>query len=142
MVSLIRRPVLNKSVSRVTSSIVTAFSRSMLFFTEGPLSDEYASYLQDLSVIITPTIVLYEVYKKIKRERTEEEALIATALIKRTSIIPLTESTSLFAADLSLKYSLPMADAIVYAVAVESDCRIVTSDAHFKELEGVMFLSR
>lgn len=112
------------------------------FFTAGPLSDEYASYLQDLSVIITPTIVLYEVYKKIKRERTEEEALTAIALIKRTSVIPLTESTSLFAADLSLKYSLPMADAIVYAVAVEADCSVITSDAHFKELKGVVFLSK
>lgn len=111
------------------------------FFTNGTLADEYSRYAKDLSVIITPTIVLYEVYKKIKRERTEEEALTAVALINMTSVIPLTESVALFAADLSIKYSLPMADAIVYATALESDCRVVTSDAHFAGLEGVIFLS-
>ncbi len=39
------------------------------FFTGGPLADRYATYLTSRHDIITPTIVLYEVYKKIKRER-------------------------------------------------------------------------
>ena len=87
------------------------------FFTDGPLADEYAKYLKDFTKIVTPTIVLYEVYKKIKKERTEEDALFAVSLINRTSVIPLSESIALLAADLSLKHSLPMADAIVYATA-------------------------
>lgn len=111
------------------------------FFTGGRLIDEYAEYIKDPSLIITPTIVLYEVYKKIKRERTEEEALTAVSLMNMTEVIPLNESLALFAADLSIKYSLPMADAIVYATALEAGCRVVTSDAHFSELEGVIFLS-
>ncbi len=45
------------------------------FFTGGPLADRYATYLTSRHDIITPTIVLYEVYKKIKRERGEETAL-------------------------------------------------------------------
>ena len=39
------------------------------FFTGGPLADRYAAYLASRYELITPTIVLYEVYKKIKRER-------------------------------------------------------------------------
>jgi predicted nucleic acid-binding protein len=39
------------------------------FFTGGPLAERYASYLTARHQIITPTIVLYEVYKKIKREQ-------------------------------------------------------------------------
>lgn len=42
------------------------------FFTGGTLADGYAAYLTSRYDIITPTIVLYEVYKKIKRERGEE----------------------------------------------------------------------
>ena len=38
--------------------------------------------------ILTPAIVLFEVYKKIKRERSEEEALIAVAQIEKTRIAP------------------------------------------------------
>lgn len=110
------------------------------FFTDGPLADEYARHLKDLARVITPTIVLYEVYKKIKRERTEEEALSAVSLMNRTKVVDLTESTALFAADLSLKHSLPMADAIVYATALEADCKVITGDAHFRELDRVVFV--
>lgn len=110
------------------------------FLTDGPCAGKYAKHLKDLSKIKTPAIVLYEVYKKIKREKTEEEALLAISLINRTSIIPLNESIALFAADLSLKHALPMADAIVYATALEEGCTVVTGDAHFKGLERVLLV--
>jgi len=108
------------------------------FLTDGPRAGEYAKYLKDPSKIKTSTIILYEVYKKIKRERTEEEALLSVSLINRTFVIPLSESIALFAADLSLQYSLPMADAIVYATALEEECKVVTSDAHFQGLDKVI----
>ncbi len=110
------------------------------FFTDGPLVAEYSKYLKDLTRLVTPTIVLYEVYKKIKRERTEEDALFAVSLINRTSVIPLSESLALLVADLSLKHSLPMADAIVYATALEKNCKVVTSDTHFKGLARVVLV--
>jgi len=110
------------------------------FFTNGPLASGYSKYLKDFTKIITPTIVLYEVYKKIKKERTEEDALLAVSLINKTSIMQLSESIALSAADLSLKYSLPMTDAIVYATALEKDCKVITSDTHFKGLERVIFI--
>jgi hypothetical protein len=33
------------------------------FFTGGPLAGAYAEHLADLSHVITPTVVLYEVYR-------------------------------------------------------------------------------
>jgi len=111
------------------------------FFTDGQFAERYAKYIKTPSRIITPTVVLYEVYKKIKKERTEEEALIAVSHMNKTRIIELRESIALFAADISLKYALPMADAIVYATAVEEHCRVVTGDAHFRDLENVIFVS-
>jgi len=111
------------------------------FFTDGPLAKEYSKYLKDISKVVTPTIVLYEVYKKIKREMTEEDALSAVSLINKTAVIQLSESISLLAADLSLKYSLPMADAIVYATAMEENCKVITSDAHFKGLDETVIIS-
>jgi predicted nucleic acid-binding protein len=111
------------------------------FFVEGPKGLEYAKYLKDLAQIITPTVVLYEVYKKIKRDKTEEEALLAVSFMNKTQIIPLEESIALLAADLSLKFSLPMADAIVYATAVQKEAKVITSDADFKDLDKVVFIS-
>jgi toxin FitB len=91
------------------------------FFMGGPDAQSAVKYLDDLSEVITPVIVLHEVYKKIKRDRSEEEALQAVSLMLKTTIIPIEESLALFAADVGLKYSLPMADALVPAVAIEKN---------------------
>ncbi len=110
------------------------------FFANGPRAGEYAKYLKDPARIVTPAILLYEVYKKIRRERTEDEALIAVSLMNRTRVVPLSESIALLAAEVSLKHALPMADAIVYATAMEQNCKVVTGDAHFKNLDLAVYI--
>lgn len=110
------------------------------FFTEGPRLQGYMPHFAEIESIITPTIVLYEVYRKIRKNRTEEDALLAVSLMNRTSITDLTESVALSAADLSIEYGLPAADSIVYATALEANCQVVTSDNHFKGLPHVLFV--
>lgn len=74
------------------------------YFTDGPLADEYAEYVENASPTNTviPTLVIYEVYKVIKREAGEDRALKAYVELKKTKIIPLDESITLIAADISL----------------------------------------
>ncbi len=110
------------------------------FFSGGPLADRYGPYLKDPSNVITPTIVLYEVYKKIKREYGEETAVLAVGQLNSTKIIPLSESLALFAADLSLQHGLAMADAIVYATSQDQGARLITSDADLKDLPNVVYV--
>lgn len=110
------------------------------FFTGGPLAARYASYLTPRYTIVTPTIVLYEVYKKIKRERNEETALLFAGRLQGTEVIQLTESIAYLAADLSLRHGLAMADAIVYATAKDQRAEVVTSDADLKDLPGVLYV--
>ena len=110
------------------------------YFSSGPLAERYGSYLTRPAKLITPTVVVYEVYKKIKRERGEELALRATARLTATEVIPLTESIALLAADVSLQYGLAMADAIVYATARDQDAQVLTCDADLKDLPGVVYL--
>jgi predicted nucleic acid-binding protein len=86
---------------------------------------------------VTPTIVVYEVYKKVRREKGEEMALEVYGQLARTRIVPLSEELAISAADLSLKLKLSMADSIIYASAKSEQARLVTSDEHFKGLEGV-----
>ncbi|HEV8132939.1 MAG TPA: type II toxin-antitoxin system VapC family toxin [Acidobacteriota bacterium] len=112
------------------------------FFTAGPLAHKYADYLSDLSAIVTPTVVLYEVYKKVKRERTEEEALIVAAQIHKTYLVPLSGTLALSAAELSIEHRLAMADAIVYATALFHHAELVTSDADLRNLSGVTYLRK
>ena len=112
------------------------------FFTDGGNAGNYSSYLEELSQVVTPTIVLYEVYKLVKRERTEEEALLAAAQIQKTRIVPLSDSLALAAADVSLEFRLAMADSIVYATALAEDAELVTSDSDLRNLPGVTFLPK
>ena len=112
------------------------------FFTDGPLATEYAQYLQKPSEVVVPTIVLYEVYKKIKNERHEEAALVAVATMQNAQVIPLTEDLSLLAADMSLNHKLAMADAIVYASAIQQNAKLVTSDKDLKGLPHVIYFPK
>ncbi len=107
------------------------------YFTDGEKSGKFYFYLKDLKKVITPTIVLYEVYKKIKKELSEQQALEASAQMVKTQLIPLTEEIALQAADVSLEYSLPMADAIVYTTALIHQCKVITLDHDFFKLPRV-----
>ena len=110
------------------------------FFTDGPLSDRYSAYLTPRYDIITPTIVLYEVYKKIKRERGEETAMLFSGRLHATRVVQLTESIAYLAADISLREGLAMADAIVYATAKDQHAEVITGDADLKDLPGVVYV--
>jgi toxin FitB len=112
------------------------------FFTDSPLADTYEEIINNLQEVITPTLVLHEVYKVIKRGRGEEEALAAAALLSQTNLVPLTESLALMAADLAIEYHLATAASIIYATAVSNDVEMVTSDADFQNLPHVRYLAK
>jgi predicted nucleic acid-binding protein len=111
-------------------------------FIGGPLAERYAAYLAPRYDVITPTIVLYEVYKKIKRERGEATALVFSGRLGATHVVQLTEPIAYLAADLSLRHGLAMADAIVYATAKDQEAEVITGDADLKDLPGVIYVSK
>lgn len=112
------------------------------FFMDGPLASQYAAHLKNLTEIVTPSVILYEVYKTVKRQRSEEEALAAIAQIGKTQIIPLDDQVALTAADMSLAHQLAMADAIIYATALRAGATLVTSDSDLAPLPGVLYLRK
>lgn len=116
--------------------IVVDSSGWIEFFTDGPKAGDFAPYLKEPGKIVTPVVVLYEVYKKIKRERGEPLARLCAAQIQKTEVIPLSQDLALLAADLSLEYSLAMADALVLATARMHGLQLVTRDADFRKIPG------
>jgi len=112
------------------------------FFSDGPRADEYEEHLDDLEQVLTPTLVVYEVYRWLKRERSEEEALIAVAQLDKSHVVPLTTTIALTAADLGLDHGLAMADAVVYATGILHRAPVVTSDRDFAGLDGVVYIEK
>ena len=122
--------------------IVLDSSGWLEFFVDGPLADQYAARLRQPQQVLTPTVALYEVYKWIKRERSEAEALAAVATMQKTRVIPLTDDVALAAADFSLANRLAMADAIMLATARAHNAELLTSDSDFNGIAGVTVLAK
>ena len=121
--------------------IVVDSSGWLEFLTDGPLADQFAKRLRQPGTVVTPSIVVYEVYKHSKRLRGEEGALVAVAAMQKTEIVPLNQELALLAADLSLELKLPMADAIVLATARLHEAELVTSDSDFRGIPGVTYIT-
>ncbi|MFH1256239.1 MAG: type II toxin-antitoxin system VapC family toxin [Candidatus Diapherotrites archaeon] len=110
------------------------------FFAGGPKAKKAAEIIgrAQKSAYKTPSLVLFEVYKKIKKELSEQKASEAIAyIIDATEIIPLNERIAVHAAEISLAHSLSMADSVIKATAEITGSEIKTKDSHFKGLENV-----
>jgi len=112
------------------------------WFTNGELADEFEPYLADQENLLIPAVILYEVYKVLKRDVGEEKALLAAGFMKNSPLIPLDETLALAAADISLREGLAMADAMIVAAARANGCNIITSDADLKDQPNVTYIPK
>ena len=112
------------------------------YFTDGALAEQFAPYLENPADVTTPTVVIFEVYRMIRRERSEEEAMEAVAQMQKSRVVDFDQFLALSAAELSVEHKLAMADAIVYATAHTHRIELVTADADFEGLAGVRVFSK
>lgn len=112
------------------------------FLGNGPKADAFAKYLEHPQSVLLPTIVVYEVYKKILREQGQKlaERFLSHAFSFHEREVPLDLPLAAFAAQTSLETNLPMADAIIYATARSRRAELITTDSHFSGLPGVTLL--
>jgi len=112
------------------------------YMGSGPKADSFARYLNFPEYILLPSVIVFEVYKKVSREQGKNlaETFLSLAFGFGDQVIALDLELSIMAARISLDTHLPMADAIIYATAQRYNAQLVTSDAHFANLPGVVFL--
>jgi len=123
------------------SSPVLLDSSSWLeYITLDAKADAVAPYLEGERSIFVPTIVIYEVYKKLKLSWGKTEADRFASQAMRRQVIPLDDALALAAANTSLQLKLAMADAIIYTTALAFQAELITSDQAFSGLPGVALL--
>lgn len=91
---------------------------------------------------LVPTIVQLELTKWLTREVGEDKADSVLAFTQTCQVAVLDTRTAITAAQICRERRLATADAIVYATAQEHGVEIVTCDAHFRELPGVLFIAK
>ena len=123
-----------------SEAVVIDSSGWLEYLSADTKADQFAPYFEGELQILVPAIVLYEVRKLLLLRQSQmlADAFVSQAL--RRQIIAVDVDIALAAATISIRYSLPMADALLYATAQSRNARFITSDAHFGNLPGVTLI--
>jgi predicted nucleic acid-binding protein len=112
------------------------------YLADGRNADFFAPALEATADLIVSTVNIYEVFKRVLRQRSEDAALQAAALMQQAFIVDVTPPIAMDAAKFSVELGLPMADSLILATARAHDATIWTQDADFKGLDGVQFIKK
>ena len=112
------------------------------YFSDDANAKVFAKAIENIELLLVPSITLTEVFKIIARQSGEEKALQAIAHMEQGKVISLDQSLAVDAAKLGIDHKLPLADSIIYATGQKYDAIIWTQDDDFKELEGVEYYSK
>jgi predicted nucleic acid-binding protein len=114
----------------------------LAYFADEPNAKHFQTPLKDTASLIVPSVTIYEVFKVVLRESSENDALQSIAAMQKGAVVDLTAKMAIAASKLSLQNSLPMADSIILATAREFNAKIWTQDSDFKNISGVKYFSK
>lgn len=112
------------------------------YFADGPNAEFFAEPLRDKTMLVVPSITIYEVFKAVCRQRGEDAALQAAALMQQGTVVELSPSLAMVAARTSLELALPMADSVILATARLHNAVLWTQDQHFSAVAGVRYFRK
>lgn len=112
------------------------------YFAAGPNAEFFAGAVEGTDELIVPTVSVYEVFKRVRQQRGESDALQAVALMQQGSVVDLTIHLALEAARTSVALGIPMADSIILATAQSAGAMLWTQDADFATIEGVKYIAK
>ena len=111
----------------------------LVYFADEPNAKHFLPPLNDADSLVVPTVTIYEVFKVVLRESSENEALQAAAAMQKGMVVDLTDSIAIAASKISLEHKIPMADSIILATAKQFEATIWTQDSDFKNIDDVKY---
>jgi len=114
----------------------------LAYFADEPNAKHFITPLQDTASLVIPSVTIYEVFKVVLRETSENEALQAAAAMQKGTVVDLTAMLAIAASKLSLEHGIPMADSIILATGKAFDALIWTQDSDFKDIAGVKYFPK
>ncbi len=108
------------------------------YFADTERASFFAPAIEDTARLIVPVISIYEVFKKVLRERGENAALQIASMMQTGKVVDLDCSLAMDAA----RHPLPLADSLIYATAINHKATLWTQDEHFKVLPDVQFFQK
>ncbi len=112
------------------------------YFANGPNAEFFAPAIERTEELLVPSLVLYEVFKRVLQQREDEHALQAMAVMQQGTVVALDSRLALLAARISLERKLAMADSVILATSRAYGATVWTQEADFEGLPGVQFRRR
>jgi predicted nucleic acid-binding protein len=112
------------------------------YFTDSPHADNFAEPIEDIDNLLVPTVCILEVFRTTLRQRDENAALQAVALMEQGTVAVLDTAIALSAAKFGSEYKLPLAVSIILATARTHGALLWTQDADFKGIDGVKYFPK
>jgi predicted nucleic acid-binding protein len=114
----------------------------LAYFADEPNAEHFLVPLKDTDSLVVPVVTIYEVFKVVLRESSENDALQAASAMQKGAVVDLTAKLAIDASKLSLQYGFPMADSIILATAQAFDATIWTQDSDFQKISGVKYFPK
>jgi toxin FitB len=108
------------------------------FIGDGPKADAFGKFLVREDSLLVPSIVVYEVLKKLTLTRSDTALKRFVSHAFRSRQVAFDSDLAAVASRVSIEHRLAMADAIIYATAQTYNAQLVTADLDFANLPGVI----
>ena len=108
------------------------------YFADSDRALLFAAAIEDTENLFVPVISIYEVFKKVLRERGEDDALQVVSMMQCGQLTDLDCALALEAA----RHPLPLADSVIYATTMRHNATLWTQDEHFKDLPNVRYFPK
>lgn len=108
----------------------------------GPNAKDFAPAIEDVEQLAVPTIVIYEVHRRMLRDRGFKPAIEAVGGMSQGLVVNLDTELALLAAALGQEHRLPLAESVIYAAARRLGATVWTQDEHFEGLDDVRYVPK
>jgi toxin FitB len=119
----------------VSGGNVVDSSAWLEYFAGTPRARLFARPIEDTARLIVPVITVYEVFKKVRRDRGVDDAFQVAGAMLQGRVVDVDASLALEAG----QFDLPLADSLIYATTLRHGATLWTQDDDFEGLDHVKY---
>ncbi|MGY8905087.1 MAG: PIN domain-containing protein [Burkholderiales bacterium] len=112
------------------------------YLTDSPRADLFELPIIERSLLLVPTIALFEVHKILSRNLPADLVDKALNVMRLGKVLDFTDARAIAAAKISRQHKLALADAAMYSMALEYNATFWTQDADYGGLPGVRYFAK
>ena len=112
------------------------------YLQDTPRADLFASAIEDRNHLLVPTIALFEVHRVLNRSLPTDLVNRCLDVMRLGRVLDLTDARAVAASHIAAQHKLAMADAAMYAIALEFGASFWTQDVDYQGLPGVRYQAK